>query len=146
MDPSRVIWDFIRKDNIMNAQERKKITGGLSKPSKMPGYAYNLPAIHCKTGSKLAAIPGTTCHGCYALKGRYRFPNVMDAMMRRLASISRPDWARTMAADINARKSRWFRWHDSGDIQSVKHLLKICLLYTSPSPRDGLLSRMPSSA
>src|SRR5664279_6566276 len=24
--------------------------------------------------------------------------------------------------------------------------LPICLLYTSPSPRDGLLSRMPSSA
>ena len=24
--------------------------------------------------------------------------------------------------------------------------LKDCLLYTSPSPRDGLLSRMPSSA
>ena len=23
---------------------------------------------------------------------------------------------------------------------------KFCLLYTSPSPRDGLLSRMPSSA
>ena len=23
---------------------------------------------------------------------------------------------------------------------------KLCLLYTSPSPRDGLLSRMPSSA
>ena len=26
------------------------------------------------------------------------------------------------------------------------NLDKICLLYTSPSPRDGLLSRMPSSA
>ena len=25
-------------------------------------------------------------------------------------------------------------------------IYKICLLYTSPSPRDGLLSRMPSSA
>ena len=25
-------------------------------------------------------------------------------------------------------------------------LNKFCLLYTSPSPRDGLLSRMPSSA
>ena len=24
--------------------------------------------------------------------------------------------------------------------------IKACLLYTSPSPRDGLLSRMPSSA
>ncbi len=40
----------------MNIEERKKITGGLSKPSKMPGYAYNLPAIHCKTGSKLAQV------------------------------------------------------------------------------------------
>ena len=25
-------------------------------------------------------------------------------------------------------------------------IIKYCLLYTSPSPRDGLLSRMPSSA
>ena len=25
-------------------------------------------------------------------------------------------------------------------------LSNVCLLYTSPSPRDGLLSRMPSSA
>ena len=25
-------------------------------------------------------------------------------------------------------------------------LVLVCLLYTSPSPRDGLLSRMPSSA
>ena len=28
----------------------------------------------------------------------------------------------------------------------VAHVLQACLLYTSPSPRDGLLSRMPSSA
>ena len=25
-------------------------------------------------------------------------------------------------------------------------IVYVCLLYTSPSPRDGLLSRMPSSA
>ena len=30
-------------------------------------------------------------------------------------------------------------------IKSQKHP-NACLLYTSPSPRDGLLSRMPSSA
>ena len=29
---------------------------------------------------------------------------------------------------------------------SVGEMIKVCLLYTSPSPRDGLLSRMPSSA
>ena len=27
-----------------------------------------------------------------------------------------------------------------------RRILYTCLLYTSPSPRDGLLSRMPSSA
>ena len=34
-------------------------------------------------------------------------------------------------------------------ISPEKHFIiapNICLLYTSPSPRDGLLSRMPSSA
>ena len=30
------------------------------------------------------------------------------------------------------------------DEVTIEH--KACLLYTSPSPRDGLLSRMPSSA
>ena len=30
--------------------------------------------------------------------------------------------------------------------RKVADALGICLLYTSPSPRDGLLSRMPSSA
>ena len=32
----------------------------------------------------------------------------------------------------------------TADEEKVKNY--ICLLYTSPSPRDGLLSRMPSSA
>ena len=31
-----------------------------------------------------------------------------------------------------------------GTLETIKHMP--CLLYTSPSPRDGLLSRMPSSA
>ena len=30
--------------------------------------------------------------------------------------------------------------------KQVRGLNHTCLLYTSPSPRDGLLSRMPSSA
>ena len=32
------------------------------------------------------------------------------------------------------------------DVTREAVLAAICLLYTSPSPRDGLLSRMPSSA
>ena len=32
------------------------------------------------------------------------------------------------------------------DLHEIGTLANICLLYTSPRPRDGLLSRMPSSA
>ena len=33
-----------------------------------------------------------------------------------------------------------------GNMESYTDRFWVCLLYTSPSPRDGLLSRMPSSA
>ena len=32
------------------------------------------------------------------------------------------------------------------DVRRMSRWLKVCLLYTSPSPRDATLSRMPSSA
>ena len=32
------------------------------------------------------------------------------------------------------------------EVELLNERLESCLLYTSPSPRDGLLSRMPSSA
>ena len=35
-------------------------------------------------------------------------------------------------------------WHPHRGFETFTYM--ICLLYTSPSPRDGLLSRMPSSA
>ena len=35
---------------------------------------------------------------------------------------------------------------EQGTFFELEHYPKGCLLYTSPSPRDGLLSRMPSSA
>src|SRR5690242_14227789 len=97
--------------------------GGLSNPSKMPGYGYSIPAKDCITGSKLRKVDGSTCSACYALKGRYVFPNVLAAMERRLASLDKPDWAYVMGELINRKsKQPFFRWHDSGDLQSVKHL------------------------
>ena len=47
----------------MLKKEAKEITGGLSKPSKMPGPAYNLPAVNCITGAKLVKVPGSVCAG-----------------------------------------------------------------------------------
>ena len=107
----------------MLKKEANKITGGLSKPSKMPGPAYNLPAVACITGAKLVKVPGSVCAGCYALKGRYRFKNVQDALQRRLQALKHPLWVDAMVTLIKDHK--WFRWHDSGDIQSPEHLIKI---------------------
>ena len=107
----------------MLKKEAIKITGGLSKPSKMPGPAHNLPAQRCITGAKLVKVPGSVCAGCYALKGRYRFKNVQDALNRRLKALEDPRWVDAMVVLIKDHK--FFRWHDSGDIQSEKHLLNI---------------------
>ena len=109
----------------MKTSEALKLVGGLSKPSKMPGWAYGLPAKECKTGSKLVKVAGSTCEGCYALKGCYVFKVVQEAQYRRLASIKHELWTGAMALLINSKKSKWFRWHDSGDVQDEAHLMKI---------------------
>jgi hypothetical protein len=100
--------------------------GGLSEPSKMPCPSYSIPARACLLGSKLVKVPGTTCHGCYALKGNYvRFPVVQDRLQERLESLGREDWGEGMVYLIRESKARYFRWHDSGDLQSLAHLDKI---------------------
>jgi len=104
-------------------KEARRITGGLSAPSKMPGPAYNLPAQACITGAKLVQIPGSVCAGCYALKGRYNFKNVRLALARRLESLTHPQWVFAMTVLIKGEEV--FRWHDSGDLQSVEHLKRI---------------------
>ena len=86
----------------------KEITGSLSKPSKMPGHAYGLPAQECKTGSKLAKVKGSTCNSCYALKGCYVFKVVKAAQYKRLESIKGPRWVEAMAAQINAKRNKFF--------------------------------------
>ena len=107
----------------MNKKEAKEITGGLSAPGKMPEGSYNLPATACQTGAKLREIPGTPCWGCYAFKGRYNFPNVQAALNRRLESLTHPDWVQAMTVLITGKK--FFRWHDSGDLQGPEHLKNI---------------------
>ena len=55
----------------MKTSEALKIVGGLSKPSKMPGWAYGLPAAECKTGSKLASS-GLCLQRLLCIKGLLR--------------------------------------------------------------------------
>ena len=52
------------------------------------------------------------------------------------------DWL-SERADVIAR---FQGGHNAGHTLVIGNQVYNCLLYTSPSPRDGLLSRMPSSA
>ena len=62
--------------------------------------------------------------------------NTGSAGRHGISSQARRDWRRRRVIDERSktRKSR------------ERNLVKACLLYTSPSPRDQVVSRMPSSA
>ena len=44
-------------------------------------------------------------------------------MARRMASLTHPQWVEAMTTLV--KKKKHFRWHDSGDVQSVDHMRKI---------------------
>lgn len=124
----------------MNVAEAQEIVGGLSNPSKMPGRSISLPALECGVGSKLRMVENSVCSGCYALKGRYVFPATQQAQYRRLAALAHPKWIEAMAFLTN--RIDWFRWHDSGDIQSMEHLKAIVeVARRTPATRHWLPTR-----
>ena len=119
--------------------------GGLSKPSKMPSYGYSLSAFKCKVGSKLREVLNSTCANCYALKGRYIFPNVQEALDRRMDKLmNNPKWVDAMVFLIlhYCTKTKVFRWHDSGDLMSLEHLLAIVqIAKATPNVKHWLPTR-----
>ena len=116
---------------IKTLKQATKIIGGYTVTSKMPTISYSISAKDCITGSKLRKIKNSVCSDCYALKGNYvRYSkNIEPVQKRRLDSISNPNWVNAMVYIMKHQKqvvnSGLFRWHDSGDLQSFKHLDKI---------------------
>ena len=60
--------------------------------------------------------------------------------MKRKQSIEQVRWDLALRYRLIETIAWW-----EGRLTTV-HLIQSCLLYTSPSPRDATLSRMPSSA
>ena len=71
-------------------------------------------------------------------RGKLKFYHVQDWTGRIQLMVSRGDLSEEQWELVGAL--------DLGDLIGIDGRLRVCLLYTSPSPRDGLLSRMPSSA
>lgn len=118
---------------MLTLKKAREIIGhasGLGRPSKMPGYSTSLPAKECKTGAKLRKVKGSVCEKCYAYKGNYGTPSVQKGLYRRLAALlnTEPDvWIGAMFRMIDHYtdpNDPYFRIHDSGDFQSVEHVLR----------------------
>jgi hypothetical protein len=120
-----ILQDVFRVGTIKQAEA---ITGGLSRPSKMPEWAYDIPAVRCRVGSMLAQKEGTVCSDCYARKGWYFAANVQEALERRYQSLGHPLWVPAMVLLIRRRLVQFFRWHSSGDLQGIAHLQNIALV------------------
>ena len=73
-----------------------------------------------------------------------RLPNGMDGV----TGLNQPGIpsGKTFVYEFTARRHGTFMYHPHGDEMTQMAMGMICLLYTSPSPRDATLSRMPSSA
>jgi hypothetical protein len=103
--------------------------GTTSSPSKMPGKGTSTPAAKCITGTKLRAVKGSVCEGCYAFeRGAYAWVNVKPALENRwtlvMASRENPEpWIAGMVKLI--WNQEFFRWHDSGDLQGAWHFANI---------------------
>ena len=112
---------------VMNIKQAYEIIGSLGKPSKMPGFAYGTPAELCKTGSKLRKDKRSVCYKCYAMKGFYMFSNVKPAFYKRFEAMKHPLFVEAMTLVIKSKtkQTKYFRWKDSGDIDSLSELERI---------------------
>tara|TARA_R100000988_G_scaffold71029_1_gene36658 strand:- start:120 stop:776 length:657 start_codon:yes stop_codon:yes gene_type:complete len=132
--------------NIFNSiKEAELAVGNLSRPSKMPSYAWSISARRCNVGSKLAKVKGSVCEGCYALKGRYMFSNTQDALERRYNAwdSDRAKWVDAMIYLMHNKQhivnAGVFRFFDSGDIQGSAMLDDInTVAWASPTIRFWL--------
>ncbi len=127
---------------VLKKIQAKTICGSLTSTSKMPCKSYSLPTEACITGAKMAKLEGSICSSCYANKGFYKMyaKTIKPAQYARLQSIDDPLWISGMVALIG--KDEFFRWHDSGDLQSLDHLVKIAkVAQETPSTKHWLPTR-----
>ena len=128
---------FTRKKDAIAA------TGGLTQTTKMPCKSWSIPVAACQTGWVMAQIKGSVCSKCYADRGNYAkyHTTIEPAQHARLAALDEPDlWIGGMVTLIST--DAYFRWLDSGDIQSMLHLEMIAeVCRRTPRTRHWLPTR-----
>ena len=119
------------KAKLWTLKQAKLLSGGgiTKQNKKMPFYNYDLSAWDCQTGGKLRKKENSVCSVCYAMKGnylRYKNGSVGTSHKRHLKSLENGfEWSIAMAYQVLHYKTKYFRFHASGDLQSVNHAKQI---------------------
>ena len=101
----------------------------ISKPTKMKITGKR---VGCWSLEARKSCPGSknpdgsvveVCQSCYAIKGMYRFPVVKAVRQNNQQDYHRDDWVDDMVKEV--AKFDYFRWFDSGDIETPELAQKI---------------------
>jgi hypothetical protein len=123
----------------MSIASAQREAGAVSiRNSKMPSTSFALTVDQCNVGRKLAQIPGSTCHKCYAAAIEKRYPSAHQGWTNnyfkatRLIKDNPMQWAKAMAFQILRAIEKngipYHRWFDSGDIADLDMLKAIVLV------------------
>ena len=119
----------------MLLKEIKEILGGdiSTKNTKMPGTSFGLSTDHCMVGGKLRDIEGSVCSSCYAERLEKFRPSVKQGWTNRSLAVQDAChskegmhmWVKAMVERLARLEPTHHRWHDSGDLQSDRHMSMI---------------------
>lgn len=87
-------------------------------------FNFGIPAYKSASGFITCPMAGTCKKGCYAQQGAYVWSNVAQAYEARLTLTKSPEFVSVINAEIQRRKIRVVRVHDSGDFYSPTYARK----------------------
>lgn len=103
-----------------NAKMRKT-----SKENNTKIFNFSIPAYKTKAGKITCPFAKDCIKYCYAQKGNYtRFPIIQELMEKKYEITKQDNFILLMNEEIQKKKAKYIRIHDSGDFYSVKYLNK----------------------
>ena len=121
-------------DELLISKEKVELSASICKVDLVSGLVGEFPELQGIMGGYFAEEQGFEKDVCKAISEQYQPAGLNSKVPKKPYSV-----ALSLADKIDTLVGFF-------GINQKPTSSKDCLLYTSPSPRDGLLSRMPSSA
>ena len=88
-------------------------------------FNFSIPAYKTKAGKITCPFAKDCIKYCYAQKGNYtRFPMIQQLMEKKYELSKTENFINLMNEEIEKKKAKYIRIHDSGDFYSIKYLNK----------------------